>query len=49
MNHSFYTVLGLDIINLVDVFLFRSEKRKRLMNSDTDLTEDYPKENDSSR
>lgn len=26
----------------------RSEKRKRLMNSDTDLTEDYPKENDSS-
>ncbi|KAM9486230.1 ubiquitin carboxyl-terminal hydrolase 37 isoform 1-T1 [Clarias gariepinus] len=26
----------------------RSEKRKRLMNSDTDLVEDYPKENDSS-
>lgn len=26
----------------------RSEKRKRLMNSDGDLTEDYPKENDSS-
>ncbi|KAB5577271.1 hypothetical protein PHYPO_G00207980 [Pangasianodon hypophthalmus] len=26
----------------------RSEKRKRLMNSDTDLNEDYPKENDSS-
>ncbi|TSK92913.1 Ubiquitin carboxyl-terminal hydrolase 37 [Bagarius yarrelli] len=26
----------------------RSEKRKRLMNSDTDLSEDYPKENDSS-
>ncbi|XP_016343009.1 ubiquitin carboxyl-terminal hydrolase 37 [Sinocyclocheilus anshuiensis] len=27
----------------------RSEKRKRLMNSDGDMTEDYPKENDSSR
>ncbi|XP_051565756.1 ubiquitin carboxyl-terminal hydrolase 37 [Myxocyprinus asiaticus] len=26
----------------------RSEKRKRLMNSDGDMTEDYPKENDSS-
>lgn len=26
----------------------RSEKRKRLMNSESDLTEDYPKENDSS-
>lgn len=26
----------------------RSEKRKRLVNSDNDLTEDYPKENDSS-
>ncbi|XP_030641613.1 ubiquitin carboxyl-terminal hydrolase 37 [Chanos chanos] len=26
----------------------RSEKRKRLMNSDSDLSEDYPKENDSS-
>ncbi|KAF3695137.1 Ubiquitin carboxyl-terminal hydrolase 37 [Channa argus] len=26
----------------------RSEKRKRLLNSETDLTEDYPKENDSS-
>ncbi|XP_056145057.1 ubiquitin carboxyl-terminal hydrolase 37 [Lampris incognitus] len=26
----------------------RSEKRKRLLNSDTDLSEDYPKENDSS-
>ncbi|KAM3862486.1 ubiquitin carboxyl-terminal hydrolase 37 [Diretmus argenteus] len=26
----------------------RSEKRKRLLNSDSDLTEDYPKENDSS-
>ncbi|XP_062861616.1 ubiquitin carboxyl-terminal hydrolase 37 isoform X2 [Trichomycterus rosablanca] len=26
----------------------RCEKRKRSMNSDTDLTEDYPKENDSS-
>lgn len=42
-------VLGLATIKLVDVFLFRSEKRKRLMTSDTDLTEDYPKENDSSR
>ncbi|XP_029386445.1 ubiquitin carboxyl-terminal hydrolase 37 [Echeneis naucrates] len=26
----------------------RSEKRKRLLNSESDLTEDYPKENDSS-
>uniref|UniRef100_A0A9J8AV04 Ubiquitin carboxyl-terminal hydrolase n=1 Tax=Cyprinus carpio carpio TaxID=630221 RepID=A0A9J8AV04_CYPCA len=26
----------------------KSEKRKRLMNSDGDMTEDYPKENDSS-
>ncbi|KAM9710738.1 ubiquitin carboxyl-terminal hydrolase 37 [Menidia menidia] len=26
----------------------RSEKRKRLINSESDLTEDYPKENDSS-
>ncbi|KAF5890704.1 ubiquitin carboxyl-terminal hydrolase 37, partial [Clarias magur] len=26
----------------------RNEKRKRLISSDTDLTEDYPKENDSS-
>uniref|UniRef100_A0A672Y8P0 Ubiquitin carboxyl-terminal hydrolase 37 n=1 Tax=Sphaeramia orbicularis TaxID=375764 RepID=A0A672Y8P0_9TELE len=26
----------------------RSERRKRLLNSDSDLTEDYPKENDSS-
>uniref|UniRef100_W5KFG5 Ubiquitin carboxyl-terminal hydrolase n=1 Tax=Astyanax mexicanus TaxID=7994 RepID=W5KFG5_ASTMX len=26
----------------------RSEKRKRLMSSDSDMTEDYPKENDSS-
>ncbi|KAF7658148.1 hypothetical protein LDENG_00016690 [Lucifuga dentata] len=26
----------------------RSEKKKRLLNSDSDLTEDYPKENDSS-
>ncbi|KAK2839486.1 hypothetical protein Q5P01_013226 [Channa striata] len=26
----------------------RGEKRKRLLNSETDLTEDYPKENDSS-
>ncbi|XP_072301403.1 ubiquitin carboxyl-terminal hydrolase 37 [Eucyclogobius newberryi] len=26
----------------------RSERRKRLMNSESDLTEDYPKENDSS-
>uniref|UniRef100_A0A4W4FRN4 Ubiquitin carboxyl-terminal hydrolase n=1 Tax=Electrophorus electricus TaxID=8005 RepID=A0A4W4FRN4_ELEEL len=26
----------------------RNEKRKRLINSDTDLNEDYPKENDSS-
>lgn len=31
------------------MFNFRSEKRKRLMTSDGDLTEDYPKENDSSR
>lgn len=30
-------------------FLFRSEKRKRLLNSESDLNEDYPKENDSSR
>lgn len=28
---------------------FRGEKRKRLLNSESDLTEDYPKENDSSR
>uniref|UniRef100_A0A6Q2ZF63 Ubiquitin carboxyl-terminal hydrolase n=1 Tax=Esox lucius TaxID=8010 RepID=A0A6Q2ZF63_ESOLU len=27
---------------------FRSEKRKRLLTPDSDLTEDYPKENDSS-
>ncbi|MEQ2270434.1 Ubiquitin carboxyl-terminal hydrolase 37 [Xenotaenia resolanae] len=27
----------------------RGEKRKRLLNSESDLTEDYPKENDSSR
>lgn len=28
---------------------YRSEKRKRLLNSESDLAEDYPKENDSSR
>lgn len=28
---------------------FRIEKRKRHLTSDSDLTKDYPKENDSSR
>jgi len=32
------------------VFLFfRSEKRKRHLTSESDMAEDYPKENDSSR
>uniref|UniRef100_A0AAR2JH70 Ubiquitin carboxyl-terminal hydrolase n=1 Tax=Pygocentrus nattereri TaxID=42514 RepID=A0AAR2JH70_PYGNA len=38
---------GKQTADLMRVFS-RSEKRKRLMSSDSDMTEDYPKENDSS-
>uniref|UniRef100_A0A8C4IAH6 Ubiquitin carboxyl-terminal hydrolase n=1 Tax=Dicentrarchus labrax TaxID=13489 RepID=A0A8C4IAH6_DICLA len=36
------------VMNVSVSLFFRSEKRKRLLNSESDLTEDYPKENDSS-
>uniref|UniRef100_A0A3Q1I6Z2 Ubiquitin carboxyl-terminal hydrolase n=1 Tax=Anabas testudineus TaxID=64144 RepID=A0A3Q1I6Z2_ANATE len=46
--------MGLELALTIDIQLFSHcrifcvEKRKRLLNSESDLTEDYPKENDSS-
>lgn len=49
-DEQFMLILSLwKYIDLHHVFLSRSEKRKRLLNSESDLNEDYPKENDSSR
>lgn len=46
---GFVSSLSLGDMNCPVSLFFRSEKRKRLLNSESDLTEDYPKENDSSR
>uniref|UniRef100_A0A7N9AQD4 Ubiquitin carboxyl-terminal hydrolase n=1 Tax=Mastacembelus armatus TaxID=205130 RepID=A0A7N9AQD4_9TELE len=46
-NHKrISSILGL--VSSGMLLFFRSEKRKRLLNSESDLAEDYPKENDSS-
>uniref|UniRef100_A0A8D3CLA9 Ubiquitin carboxyl-terminal hydrolase n=1 Tax=Scophthalmus maximus TaxID=52904 RepID=A0A8D3CLA9_SCOMX len=42
VNHTHHIKSNLKLLS------FRSEKRKRLLNSESDLNEDYPKENDSS-